>query len=73
MVSTPVSLSIASRSILPRFEALKVTLLVQRTLHLSFAAAFTFLPFVTIFVPESPNQVASICEKYNSANACRVW
>ena len=73
MVSTPVSLPIASKSILPRFGALKVTSQAQRTFNLSFAAAFTFLTFVTIFVPESPNQVASICEKYNSVNACRVW
>ena len=73
MVSTPVSLPVASQPILPRFGALKVTSKLQRTLNLSFAVAFTFLTFVAILIPQSSNQVASICEKYNSANACRTW
>tara|TARA_B100000579_G_C22705642_1_gene791963 strand:- start:486 stop:674 length:189 start_codon:yes stop_codon:yes gene_type:complete len=25
------------------------------------------------YVPEQPNQLASICEKYNSVTACNVW
>ncbi len=25
------------------------------------------------FVPEKPNNLASICEKYNSTVACQVW
>ena len=25
------------------------------------------------FVPERPTHLASICEKYNSADACKVW
>ena len=73
MVSTPVSLPIASQAILPRFGRLKVASKFQRTFNFSLAMAFTCLTFVTILMPESPNQVASICEKYNSANACRVW
>ena len=28
---------------------------------------------VIFFAPESPQQYASICEKYNTANACLVW
>ncbi len=26
-----------------------------------------------VFVPEKPTNLASICEKYNSSNACQVW
>ncbi len=25
------------------------------------------------FAPEQPKQYASICEKYNTVNACQVW
>ncbi len=25
------------------------------------------------FAPEKPQQFASICEKYNTANACQIW
>ena len=25
------------------------------------------------FVPEKPNNLASICQKYNSSLACQVW
>tara|TARA_Y100001968_G_scaffold74835_1_gene66238 strand:+ start:530 stop:778 length:249 start_codon:yes stop_codon:yes gene_type:complete len=25
------------------------------------------------FVPEKPNHLSSICQKYNSAVACQVW
>ena len=73
MASTPVSLPIASQAILPGSAALKVSSKFQRTFNLSFAGIFTFLTFVTILIPDSPNQIASTCEKYNSANACRVW
>ncbi len=26
-----------------------------------------------LFAPERPQQFASICEKYNTVNACQVW
>ena len=26
-----------------------------------------------VFVPERPNNLASICQKYNSTVACQVW
>ena len=26
-----------------------------------------------VFVPERPTHLASICEKYNSDTACKVW
>ncbi len=31
------------------------------------------LSFAVFFVPESPDQLASICEKHNSVTACQVW
>ncbi len=26
-----------------------------------------------LFIPERPSNLASICEKYNSSEACQVW
>jgi len=39
-----------------------------------FALLFAFLIcFAMGFAPESPVQQASICQKYNSPEACLVW
>ena len=73
MVCASSSFSVTSRSIVPRLEGVKVIAEFQRTFNFSFAMAFACLAFVTVLVPERPNQLASICEKYNSAIACRVW
>ncbi len=35
-------------------------------------ACICFLMCIVI-VPERPTKLASICEKYNSSNACAVW
>ena len=35
--------------------------------------ASIFLLLCIIVVPEKPSNVASLCEKYNSALACQVW
>ena len=35
-------------------------------------ASICFL-FCVLIVPEKPNNLASICEKYNSPVACQVW
>ncbi len=32
-----------------------------------------FVGMIILFTPEKPQQVASICEKYNTTNACQVW
>ncbi len=32
-----------------------------------------FMGLAIFFAPERPQQYASICEKYNTANACQVW
>ena len=32
-----------------------------------------FIGIATISAPEKPYQLASICERHNSALACRVW
>ena len=38
----------------------------------AFIASICFLVCIAI-VPEKPNNLASICEKYNSTVACQVW
>ena len=45
--------------------------------HYTFKFIF-LIPFILISiaifsVPERPDQLASICEKYHSSAACRVW
>ena len=35
-------------------------------------ASVCFL-FCIVLVPEKPNNLASICEKYNPSAACQVW
>ena len=37
-----------------------------------FVASICFLLCIA-FVPEKPNNLASICQKYNSSVACQVW
>ena len=32
-----------------------------------------FMGLAVFFAPEKPEQYASICEKYNTVNACQVW
>ena len=27
----------------------------------------------SFFLPEKPHEFASICEKYNTSNACQIW
>ncbi len=34
---------------------------------------FCCLGLAIFFAPERPQQFASICEKYNTTNACQVW
>ena len=41
--------------------------------HLGVVIAFAFIGFAMFFVPERPQQLASICEKHNSELACQVW
>ena len=35
--------------------------------------ASVFFLLSIVVVPEKPSNLASICEKYNSSNACQVW
>ncbi|WP_036916325.1 MULTISPECIES: hypothetical protein [unclassified Prochlorococcus] len=35
--------------------------------------AICFLAMAILFVPERPHEFASICEKYNTTNACQIW
>ena len=73
MLSAPIGLSEATFSMLPFQGHTKLITKFQSGFTGSFAMAFACVTFVTIFVPERPNQLASICEKYNSAIACQVW
>ena len=73
MVSAPLSLSPTARVILSRQVANRAFSKIQSSFSVGFAIAFACLAFVSVFVPEKPHELASICEKYHSVNACRVW
>ncbi len=73
MVSAPFSVPVTDRVMLPRQACNKTISQLQSSFTVSFAIALACLTFVTVLVPERPNQLASICEKYNSVNACQVW
>ena len=44
----------------------------RQTLVKPLIASICFL-LCMVFVPEKPNNLASICQKYNSEVACQVW
>ena len=73
MVSTPMKLSLASRGISPRHSCNRAISEPQSGFRVTFAMALICLCVVTVFVPESPDHLASICEKHNSVVACQVW
>ena len=73
MVSAPFSLSPTDSAILSRQDRNRVFSKIQSSFSLGFAIALASLAFVSAFVPEKPHELASICEKYHSVNACRVW
>ncbi|WP_036901846.1 MULTISPECIES: hypothetical protein [Prochlorococcus] len=46
----------------------------QRKSFQSILILVLLLGFFTVLVSlEQPHQFASICQKYNSANACQIW
>ena len=63
--------SIASRNAFPS----KVTRRSAGEAQQGWSGVFALLCVlgVILCVPESPSELASICQKYNSATACRVW
>ena len=73
MVSTPVNLSLPERAIISRQGCNRLIAELQSSFTNSVAMAIVCLTFVTVFVPENPEHLASICEKHNPAIACRVW
>ncbi len=73
MVGTPVSLSVTSSAMLPCQPVGRPVATFQNSFGLSFLLAFACLTLITTFVPERPTQLASLCQKHNSAIACEVW
>ncbi|WP_320663541.1 hypothetical protein [Prochlorococcus sp. MIT 1223] len=43
------------------------------SLRIIFFVPSIFILVAICSVPDSPEQLASICEKYNSPSACSVW
>lgn len=66
-------LSLGSGSMLPRQTSNCSTSQQQRYLSFSFVVAFLFVGAAIFLAPESPDELASICQKHNSIAACQVW
>ena len=45
----------------------------SKDLNLVLVISFICIMFAGFFAPEQPSQLASICEKHNSINACQIW
>ncbi len=73
MVSTPLGHPELSVTMLtPKVDVRAISEL-QSSFRITFAIALACFAFVAIFVPERPDQLASICEKHYSVIACQVW
>lgn len=73
MVSTPWVMSEVATDVLPRKTCSREISENKVNCSFSFALVVVLLTLVTVFVPESPDQLASVCEKHNSSIACQVW
>ena len=45
----------------------------NHTFKFIFLIPFILISIASVSFPDSPDQLASICEKYHSSTACRVW
>ncbi len=45
----------------------------QNRLQFILGIVLCFVGVAILFAPEKPQQFASICEKYNSVDACQIW
>ena len=71
MASSALKLSGASRTMLPPQARHRSRPEHQRSF--GFVLALLSLTLFTCFFTEKPNEVVSICEKYNTATACQIW
>ena len=73
MVSAPFVLSQVDAGVLPSKTCSSETSQLQISSSFVYALIIMLLTVATIFAPERPGELASICEKHHSAIACRVW
>tara|TARA_B100000029_G_scaffold494494_1_gene558309 strand:- start:527 stop:751 length:225 start_codon:yes stop_codon:yes gene_type:complete len=74
MVATPLIIAHTSGVIPSSTKALPRAIdKLQGAFSFSFVFALVCLTVITVFVPERPQQLASSCEKHNSAIACQIW
>ncbi len=73
MVDSSLRLSVSSRTIMPR-PVVRRSLSDQRSqFNLGLLIALITFAFAVGFVPERPNELASICQKHHPTIACQVW
>ncbi len=73
MISSCLDVSKGSGAILSRKSYKRSLIKNQSGWSVSFVITFFCIIIATICATEKPNQMASICEKYNSEIACQVW
>tara|TARA_B100001029_G_scaffold60624_1_gene48991 strand:+ start:176 stop:400 length:225 start_codon:yes stop_codon:yes gene_type:complete len=74
MIASYLKPSLSSIYVAGRFDDSKRLLVKKKNHNLikPLLASMCFLLCIA-FVPEKPNNLASICQKYNSSIACQVW
>ncbi|KGG11666.1 hypothetical protein EV11_0791 [Prochlorococcus sp. SS52] len=45
----------------------------QNRLQFIMGIVISCIGLAVFFAPEQPHEFASICQKYNTSNACQVW
>lgn len=73
MAADSLYISSASRIILPRATFRCLISELQRIRAIKFGIFLGLVTFAIAVAPERPEQLASICEKHHSVDACRVW
>ena len=59
--------------LLPRYEDSRLMQSQENDKWLRILMPFLLIIFAFCVAPESPNQLASICQRHNSEIACQVW
>ncbi len=73
MASSCLRVASPSFIIMPRSRAIRLFGKRYKAWNLSFLIPFAFMVFAVFTAPESPEQLASICERHNPILACQVW
>ena len=73
MASSSFAATETSRIMMPSQSFCKSSIKFKNAWSWRIAFALVCLTFAMVLVPESPQKLASICERHNPTIACQVW